>query len=177
MSSKISKLFGMKLRLSLLLIAFCLSTAYADVVSFKAPEVNDKIRVSKNLILTDWQAVMSCHFDVKGVRKESIRYPQTILKKTATDEYSLFVKKGSLSEMLPGWRLLTCAYKIILIGKNTELERSIMGELYLLGQESGEMDSNDLKDIQNKEFVAKVIADKTREISLVISPEGGIESN
>ena len=165
----------MKLNFLLPLLIFVIGlSAEASVVSFKAPEVNGKIKVGPNLILTDWQAVMSCHFDVKGVRKESILYPQTILKKISADEYSLFVKKGSLSEMLPGWKLLTCAYKIILIGKNTDLERSIFGEIYLLGQEFGEMDPNDLKDIQNKDYVAKVIADKTRLLSLLISPEGGI---
>ncbi len=155
-------------------MAFCLSVAQADIVRFSAPEINGKIRASNTLALTDWQAVMSCHFDVKGVRKESIRYPHTIIKSTGLDEYSLYVKKGSLSEMLPGWRLLTCAYKIILIGKNTEISRSVMGEIYLLGQEHGEMDPEDLKDLQNKEFAAKVIADKTRELNLVIAPEGGI---
>lgn len=146
----------------------------ADIVSVKAPEINGKIRVSSNLVLTDWQAVMSCHFDHKGVRKESIRYPQTILKKISNDEYSLFVKKGSLSEMLPNWRLLTCAYKMILIGKNTDLSRSILGEIYFLGQEHGEMDAEELKDMQNKEYVAKVLTDKTRDLRLVIAPEGGI---
>lgn len=165
----------MKLNVLLLLLAFFIGlSAHADVVSFRAPEVNGTIKVVKNLALTDWQAVMSCHFDVKGVRKESIRYPQTILKKIAIDEYSLFINKGSLSEMLPAWRLLTCAYKIILIGKNTELSRSVFGEVYLLGQESGEMNPNDLKDMQNKDYVAKVISDKTRLLNLEIAPEGGI---
>lgn len=146
----------------------------ADIVRVVAPQINGKIRVSSNLMLTDWQAVMSCHFDHNGVRKESIRYPQTILKKITGDEYSLFIKKGSLSEMLPNWRLLTCAYKMILIGKNTDLGRSILGEIYFLGQEHGEMDPEELKDMQNKEYVAKVLFDKTRDLRLVIAPEGGI---
>lgn len=167
----------MKLRLLLPLFVFCLSlSAKADIVSFKAPEINGKIRTDDNLVLTDWQAIMSCHFDVKGVRKESVRYPQTILKKISNNQYSLYVKKGSLSEMLPGWRLLTCAYKLLLIGKNLDLDKSLMGEIYLLGQEFGEMDPEDLKDIQNKEYVEKVLTDKTRDLSLTIT-EGGIVSH
>lgn len=162
-----------KIALTSLTLGLALS-AQAEIVRFQSPEINGKVTVGKNLVLTDWQAVMSCHFDVKGTRKESIRYLQTILKKANTDEYSLFIKKGSLSEMLPGWRLLTCAYKIIFIGKNIELERSHMGEIYLLGQESGEMDASELKDIQNKDYVAKVLADKTRELNLSLSPEGSI---
>ena len=167
----------MKLKLLLPLFVFCLAlNAQADIVSFKTPEINGKIRTDDNLVLTDWQVIMSCHFDVKGVRKESVRYPHTILKKISGNQYSLYVKKGSLSEMLPGWKLLTCAYKLLLIGKNLDLDKNLMGEIYLLGQEFGEMDPEDLKDIQNREYVEKVLTDKTRELSLTIT-EGGIVSH
>lgn len=146
--------------------------AYADIVRVKAPEINGKVIItSPNLHLTDWQAVMSCHFDYKGSRKESIRYPHTIIRKIANtnDEYTLFIKKGSLSEMLPNWKLLTCAYKIILLGKNTDMDRTIMGEIYLMGQEHGQMDAEELKDMQNSSYVAKVLEDKTRELKLNIT--------
>jgi hypothetical protein len=149
--------------------------AYAENVFFKTSEVNGKITAS-GINLTDWQAVMSCHFDYKGSRKESIRYPQTWVKKINDTEYSLKVTKGSLSEFaIPGWRLLTCAYKLILIGKRDQI-KTAFGEIYLLGQENGEMDPQDLKDIQNKEWVDKVLADKTMNLELFISPDGGITS-
>ena len=154
------------------------NTAFADNVFVKTPELKGKISVPSNLLLTDWQTIMSCHFDYKGSRKESIRYPQTILKNIGNNEYSLFVKKGSLSEMLPKWRLLTCAYKLLLIGKNSDQNnRSIMGEIYLLGQEHGEMSADELKDMQNKLYVAKILADKTEDLQLAIAPEGGIVTN
>lgn len=148
------------------------STLFADVVSFKTPEVNGRLNAPA-IKLTDWQAVMSCHFDHNGVRKESIRYPQTWVKKINEIDYSLKVKKGSLSEMLPGWRLLTCAYKLILIGKKDN-GKTAFGEIYLLGQEFGEMDEIDLNDLQNKEWVAKVLTEKTAEIKLGLSVDGGI---
>jgi hypothetical protein len=148
---------------------------FADVVFFKTPEIFGKISTPAKLSLTDWQTIMSCHFDVNGRRKESVRYLQTILKNTAPNEYSLSIKKGSLSETLPKWKLLTCAYKILLIGKNSELEnRSIFGEIYLLGQEHGQMTTDELKDMQNKNFIARILADKTEDIKLLINTEGGI---
>lgn len=152
--------------------------AFADLVSVKTPELNGKITVASNLVLTDWQTIMSCHFDYKGSRKESVRYLQTILKNTDINEYSMNIKKGSLSEALPNWRLLTCAYKLLFIGKNMDLNgRSIMGEIYLLGQEHGEMSKDELTHMQNKNFVAKYLADRIEDMKLEISPEGGIVAN
>jgi hypothetical protein len=165
------------LSLVLTITSFVVSaSAFAENVSYKAPELNGKITVvTNNLELTDWQAVMSCHFDYKGSRKESVRTPQTFVKKIGKNEYSLTSKKGSLTEfMIPNWRLLTCAYKLILIGKNTDTQRSTFGEIYLLGQEHGEMDQEDLKAMQNRDYVAKVLAEKTRDLRLAIAPEGGI---
>lgn len=157
----------------LLILAFTIQTATAATFSFKAPEINGTIHGSA-VQLTDWQAVMSCHFDHKGVRKESIRYPQTWVKKIDDQTQSLKIKKGSLSEMLPGWRLLTCAYKLILIGKNTSTQKTAFGELYFIGQEHGEMSENDLDDIKNKVWVEKVLSEKTADIHLSISVDGGI---
>lgn len=149
--------------------------AFAEIVSVKSPELNGKITVSSNLVLTDWQTIMSCHFDYKGSRKESLRYLQTILKNTEINEYSIKIKKGSLSEALPKWKLLTCAYKLLFIGKNMDQNgRNIMGEIYLLGQEHGEMTTDELQHMQNKNFVAKYLADKVEDLKLTISPEGGI---
>jgi hypothetical protein len=157
------------------LLIFLSINASAENVSVRTPMLNGKITVPPILNLTDWQTIMSCHFDYNGSRKESIRHPQTMLKSLGNNEYSLFIKKESLSETLPGWRLLTCAYKILLIGKNSELNnRSIFGEVYLMGQEHGEMSTNELKDIQNKSIVAKILIDKTHDLKLTIAPEGGI---
>ena len=158
----------------LLLLLIC-NSAYADIISFKTPELNGKLTTTSNLILTDWQTIMSCHFDYKGSRKESVRYLQTILQKTDLNEYSISIKKGSLSEALPNWRLLTCAYKLLFLGKNIDQNsRAIMGEIYLLGQEHGEMSADDLKQMLNKNFVAKYLADQIEDIKLIISSEGSI---
>lgn len=166
-----------KIMLFSLLSLFLCNMAFADIISVKAPPLKGKILVTSNLVLTDWQTIMSCHFDYKGSRKESVRYLQTIMKKTDINEYSIDIKKGSLSEALPNWRLLTCAYKLLFIGKNMDLNgRSILGEIYLLGQEYGEMSKDELSQMQNKNFLAKYLTDKIEEVNLEISPEGGIVS-
>lgn len=156
----------------LFLLLIC-NSAFADIVSVKSPELSGKVTVTSNLVLTEWQTIMSCHFDYKGSRKESVRYLQTNLKNTEINEYSMTIKKGSLSEALPNWRLLTCAYKILFLGKNMDLSgRAIMGEIFLLGQENGEMSADELKHMQNKNFVAKYLADKVEDMKLTISSEG-----
>lgn len=155
-------------------MVFFIPKAFGAIVSFKTPEINGTI-AAPSLRLTDWQAVMSCHFDHNGSRKESIRYPQTWIRPASGDNYSLKIKKGSLSEMLPGWRLLTCAYKLLLIGKDPS-GKTAFGEIYLLGQEHGEMDEIDLDDLQNREWAAKVLTDKTSHLKLSIDTNGGIVS-
>jgi hypothetical protein len=54
---------------TLLLFSLCVSVAQADIVRVKTPAINGKL-VANNLDMTDWQAVMSCHFNYQGSRKE-----------------------------------------------------------------------------------------------------------
>ena len=154
--------------LKLILLFTILTTqAFADNISIKTPELNGKIIFQAvNFKLTDWQAVMSCHFDYKGSRKGVLRYPQTFVQAEAPNEYIIRIKKGSLSEILPGWDLLTCAYKLILIGRDTVTNKSLFGEIFLLGQEHGQMEMEDIRDFENKEYVTKALGDKLNDLKL-----------
>jgi hypothetical protein len=147
----------------------------ADNVSMKTPELSGLVTFhGSNMKLTDWQAVMRCHFDYKGSRKESIRYPQTFMKDLGNEAYSISVKKGSLSEFLPTWRLLTCAYKLILIAKNTETGKNAFGEIYLAGQEHGEMDPEELKVMEDQTMLAEILKEKLHDLRVTVNSEGGI---
>jgi hypothetical protein len=148
-------------------------SAHADIVRYKAPAIDGKI-IANNLEMTDWQAVMSCHFNYQGSRKESVRYPQTFLKKIDGQTYSLKIKAGSLMEALPHWELLTCAYKLILIGKNVTTHQLAFGEIFLMGKESGVMSESELQAMMDINQVTKVLNDRTRELSLSYGKEGGI---
>lgn len=155
------------------LVLLSTSTLLADTVRFKTPAVNGKL-IANNIEMTDWQTVMSCHFNYHGSRKESIRYPQTWLKKLDNGAYSLKVKAGSLSEMLPNWELLTCAYKLILIGKNASTHQLAFGEIYLMGKESGVMSESELQAMMDINQVTKVLAERTRELTVGFGKDGGI---
>lgn len=155
-----------------LVLAFS-AQAMAEVVRFKAPLINGKL-IANNIEMTDWQTVMSCHFNYRGQRKESIRYPQTFLTEHTGNSYNLRIKAGSLSEYLPNWELLTCAYKLILIGKNITTHQLAFGEIYLLGKESGVMSESELQAIQDINYVSKVLNEKTRELVITNGKDGGI---
>jgi hypothetical protein len=156
-----------------ILFSATIHSAHADIVRFRAPALNGKI-TANNLELTDWQAVMSCHFNYQGSRKESIRYPQTILKKLDGNSYSIKVKAGTLNEMLPHWELLTCAYKLIVIGKNALTRQVAFGEIFLMGKESGVMSESELQVLMDVNQVTKILSDKTKELVLTYGKDGGI---
>lgn len=157
----------LKLFLSITLSVFICSNALADNISIKTPELNGKIIFkAQNFKLTDWQAVMSCHFDYKGSRKGVQRFIQTFVQPEAENNYLIRIKKGSLSEFLPGWDLLTCAYKLILIGRDTVTNKSLFGEIYLLGKEHGQMEMEDIRDFENIDYVTKALGDKLNDLKL-----------
>ncbi len=156
-----------------LLLNSLFTPAFADYVRVKAPLLNGKL-IANNLEMTDWQAVMSCHFNVQGSRKESIRYPQTFLTKLDGHAYALKVKAGSLSELLPNWELLTCAYKLILIGKNSTTHQLAFGEIFLVGKESGVMSEGELQSMQDPIQLAKILNERTKELVIAYGKDGGI---
>jgi hypothetical protein len=149
------------------------SNAFADNVRFKAPPINGKL-IANNIEMTDWQTAMSCHFNYRGKRIQSIRYPQTWLNKIDTNTYSLKIKGGTLNEFLPHFELLTCAYKLILIGKNQTTHQLSFGEIYLLGKESGVMSESELQAMQELPTVAKALNEKTKELTITNGKDGGI---
>ncbi|MBC7538590.1 MAG: hypothetical protein H7281_07205 [Bacteriovorax sp.] len=159
--------------LTILFTLLLVSVAHADIVRIKTPAINGKL-VANNLEMTDWQAVISCHFNYQGSRKESIRYPQTFLTKLEGSNYTLKIKAGSLSEMLPHWELLTCAYKIIFIGKNITTHQIAFGEIFLMGKESGVMSESELQAMQDANQVTKVLNDRTKELVITYGKDGGI---
>jgi len=79
-----------------------------------------------------------------------------------------------LTEILPHSDLLTCAYKVILIGKNQSTHQLAFGEIYLMGKENGEMSESELQVFQDPAQVAKILNEKTKELTIAPGKEGGI---
>lgn len=145
----------------------------AENVRIKTPAINGKL-IANNLEMTDWQTVISCHFNYQGSRKEFTRYPQTILSKLDGNTYSLKIKHASLHELLPRWDLLTCAYKLILIGKNVITHQIAFGEILLVGKETGVMNESELQTMQDVNQLTKILIDKTKELVITYGKDGGI---
>ena len=154
-------------------LVFLSGNVWADYVRFRAPAINGKL-VASNIEMTDWQTVMSCHINSQGSRKELLRYPQTWLKKIDNGVYSLKVRSVSLSENHPHGDLLTCAYKLILIGKNTSNHQLAFGEIYLMGKETGVMNESELQSMMDFNQVTKNLTEKARELTVGFGKDGGI---
>lgn len=147
----------------------------AATISIKTPQINGNITTSSNLEISELQAVLSCHFGKTGARKESKRYILSNLKFIAPFEYSLRINKGSLFEILPSnMKLLTCAYKLIVIGKNLDLGKAVFNDLFLIGQEYGEMSEDELAEIQDENYLRNALEVKTRNLNFSISQGGKI---
>lgn len=157
---------------TLVLFAFSLNI-HAETVHFKTPAISGKL-LANNIELTDWQTVMSCHFNSRGQKKESIRYPQTTLTKREGSIYSLKINIGLLNKSLPNWELQNCSYKLILIGKNISTHQLAFGEIYLLGKDVGVMSQSELQSLQDIHQVTKSLNYKTRELTITNGKDGGI---
>lgn len=155
------------------LVLLSIGTTRADAVKFKTPAINGKL-IANNITMTDWQTVMSCRFNYQGTKKELIRHPQTILKKIEGSTYSLKIKASSLDEIHSRWDLLTCSYKLILIGKNITTHQLAFGEILLMGKESGVMSESELQVMMDINQVTKILSERTRELTVTFGKDGGI---
>lgn len=145
----------------------------ADLIKFQTPKLSGKL-VSDNIELTDWQAVLNCHFQLGGKNQESSKYPLTILKKTDDNQYDLSIKASNLIEVLPNLDIQNCHMKLILIGKLASTRQTLFGEIILFGQDQGKMSEKDLDIINNKNQLAKILQEKTKEIKITTGVDGGI---
>lgn len=150
-----------------------LEMAQADVVKIKIPTINGKL-TANNLEMTDWQTVLSCAFNNQGTRKSFIRYPQTHLTKIEGNTYSLKIKASTLTESHPHSDLLSCGYKLILIGKNMATHQLAFGEVLLIGKETGVMSESELQVMQDSNQIAKQLNDKTKDLVISYGKDGGI---
>lgn len=145
----------------------------AETARFKAPAIHGKL-IANNIEMTDWQSVMSCHFNHRGQRKELVRYPQTFLSNHEASSYTLKIKAALLSEFPSNWEVIACSYKLILIGKNITTHQLAYGEIYLLGREAGTMSESELQIILDIHQVTKLLSEKTKELVITSGKDGGI---
>jgi hypothetical protein len=145
----------------------------AEIIRFRAPNLNGRI-LSESIDLTDWQAVMICHYNLSGKTQEVMKYPNTFVKKIDANSYSLQIKSQNLTELLPNMDILNCGYKMIIIGKNKSTHQNSFGELMLAGNDHGVMTDKEIENVLNKDILQKTLTDKVRELTLLIGEDGGI---
>ena len=157
-----------------LLIAFFFSlSATAEMIKFKAGNINGKI-ISESIDLTDWQAVMVCHYTLSGKMQEVMKYPNTHVKKLDEQTYQISAKAMSLFEALPNLDPINCAYKLILIGKLSTTHQNLFGEIILFGSETKKMSEKEFDILGNKDLLTKILNEKIKELSITTGNEGGI---
>lgn len=136
----------------------------------KAPAVSSQI-YTDGLTLTDSQVTLSCRFHHENGqnRMNRIRYALTHHEQIGEHEYSMKIKKISLTEWLPKFDLYNCSYKLIAIAKDKN-GKIYLGDLIFHGSEKEEMNANEI--IQFKKDLLKV--DQTlSKLSIFIESRNG----
>lgn len=159
-----------------LALLYCITPpALAGIIHFKAPSISGKI-TTENLHLTDWRAVMTCHYSLAGKQLDAVKYPQTNIKKIEDHTYSINIKGQAIFEAAPNLELQNCIYKLLFIGKNKSSHQVSYGEVILAGTEKRKLNEQELSFLQNKENLGKVLSEKIKDLTLANGAEGGIIS-
>ncbi len=156
-----------------IIILLLSQSIWAELIKFQTPKLNGKL-ISENIELTDWQAVLNCHFQLNGKNQESSKYPLTQFKKLDDNQYDISIKAANLIEVLPNLEIQNCHYKLILIGKLYSTRQTLFGEIILFGQDQGKMSDKDLEILNNKNVLARILQEKIKEIKISACVDGGI---
>ncbi len=156
-----------------IIIMLLSQSIWAEIIKFQTPKLNGKL-ISENIELTDWQAVLNCHFQLNGKNQESSKYPLTQFKKLDDNQYDISIKAANLIEVLPNLEIQNCHYKLILIGKLYSTRQTLFGEIILFGQDQGKMSDKDLEILNNKNVLARILQEKFKEIKISAGVDGGI---
>lgn len=156
-------------------LLFSLPT-FASGLTIKTPAFNDTFLVS-DLNLEQIQPKLRCHLynEKTGVNKIFRKYIHSSLKKTMTSqgatEYKIISKRGSLWNYLPGFEIQSCAYVLIVMGKQTYTGKSLMGDIVLMGQLKGRMSDEELSLLNDKKYVAMHLKKRIQDMHLMIGQD------
>ena len=161
------------MKLLLTLALFLSSQVFADSINFQTPAYQKTIHVN-GITISEVQPKLTCHFKNKktGVDKISRKYIYAQLKSLDSDNveiqrYKLISKRGILLERIPRFDIQSCAYVLIIIGKEKINGKSIMGDIVLIGQLRGRMGQEEINLFQDKSYVAKHLKKRLADMVLV----------
>ena len=150
-------------------------SASADIVRLKfTPKVGTIHTLGFKL--TDVQAKLKCNFLTKRSSKNVVsrRYPFTSISSDNSDPnlVTIKIKKSSLTEFLPGLRVISCAYILVVIGTNEEGYARI-GDIVLMGRSWGEMPPDELEMMLNSKVANIYLAKRLSNLQLEIGEVNG----
>lgn len=149
---------------SILLVLGILFTSplFAENVKLKFSAIDSELK-SEGLKIEQIQAKLRCHFvrTRDGGNFVSRRYPFTQYM-----DGQIKVKKSSLTEWLPGMELRSCAYVLIVTGKDDE-GKPMLGDIILMGKMRGDMSDDELRWMQDREEADVYLKKRLEDIILV----------
>jgi hypothetical protein len=135
--------------IGLFLTLFLFSTqGHAAFIRLKAPEIKGEI-FAEGLRVTDTQAEVSCRFTKPGEpgHLESKVMPWTYHQKTNDQYYKISIDSKTYWEILPGFDIKNCSYRLIIIAKDKN-NISYVGDFILLGAQKKRMSEEDIQEIK-----------------------------
>ena len=138
------------------------TTLMAENVKLRFSAIDNELK-SEGLNIEQVQAKLRCHFvrTRDGGNFVSRRYPFT-----QYFDGQIKVKKSSLSEWLPGLELRSCAYILIVTGKDDE-GRPMLGDIILMGKMRGDMSDDELRWMQNRSEADVYLNKRLEDMTLV----------
>lgn len=124
--------------------------AFGALIRIKAPKIQGEI-FAEGVKVTDTQAEISCRFFKEGEpgQLESKVMPWTHHKKQSGQNYSINIKSKTYWEILPGFKIKNCSYKLIVIAKDKN-NKSYVGDFILLGSKNEFMTPQEIEDMKNE---------------------------
>lgn len=158
-----------------LIIFTCLifsTSLMAERMKFQTPAYQKIIHTS-DVTITDLQPKLRCHFKnpKTGVNKFSRKYIYAQVQSMDPDSselqrYKVVSKRGNFFDMLPGFEVQSCAYVLVVIGKDKRTGQSIMGDIVLMGQMNGKMTREELNMLKDRSYVANHLNKRLEEMVL-----------
>lgn len=159
--------------LAIVLTLIFAQSVFADSMRIQTPAYQKTIHTN-GVTITDLQPKLRCHFvhSKRGVNKFARRYIFAHTKAIDSDDseiqrYKVVSKRGKLWTALPGFEVQSCAYVLIVMGRDKHTNRSLIGDIVLIGQMQGKMTTEELNMFKDKQYIANYLNKRLDDMVLV----------
>ncbi len=143
------------MKLFLLFLVLSGST-FAESIRYHTDEIKG-VFFSSSLIIEQAQAQMGCILMNKDGNIIDTRVsPFTKVVKSSEAIFNVSVKAGKYFEMLPGYKVQTCFYKFIILGK-TKLGKAFIRDVVVFGSDETTISEDEIEIFRNKVLITETI--------------------